>query len=283
MEAPNSCWDRQTPWAGAHCAPRSHSQSNWLCLQGTELLINHQYNKLHHGPLISCQSDISIIKRFKSDTDYFNHNTLHGAALQSTEETDNSVPWKFLLAFHRLCPLFSHLVTCNVIICGKGKIAVVLAAPASAATGCEKQNPRIIEAGKDLWVESPTCDQPPPCQSDHSTECRIQLFLQQLQGWWNWIWIPSVKQNGHTFILHLQKNPTAFPKRATDWNKFRQETLGYLIIISENPAKPFHVGLHNLATEFLIRGIHVEFVFIVALLPTSFPQPATQPGMGKTC
>lgn len=57
--------------------------------------------------------------------------------------------------------------------------------------------------------------------------------------------------------------------------------MGYLIIISENPAKPFHVGLHNLATEFLIRGIHIEFVFVVALLPTSFPQSATQAGTGN--
>lgn len=127
--------------AGAHCAPRSHRQSEWLCLQGTELVINHQCNKPQHGPLISHQSDISIIKRFKSDTDCFNHNTLHGAALQSTEETDNSVPCKFLLAFHRLCPLFSHLVTCNAIICGKGKTAAVLAASTSAAAGFENQNP----------------------------------------------------------------------------------------------------------------------------------------------
>lgn len=97
---------------------RSHTKYHRLCLQGTKLVINHRCNKPQYVQLISCQSDISIIKRFKSDPDYFNHNALHRTSLQSLQETDNSVPFQFLLAFQRLCPLFTHLVICDFIMQG---------------------------------------------------------------------------------------------------------------------------------------------------------------------
>lgn len=53
--------------------------------------------------------------------------------------------------------------------------------------------------------------------------------------------------------------------------KFQGKKNKYLIIISENPAKPFNIGLYNFTTEFLIRCINIKLVFIVALLPTRFP------------
>lgn len=84
-----------------------------FCLQGTKLVINHWCYNPQYVCVISHQSDISIIERFKSDRDHFNHNALHGTSLQPREETDNSVPFKFFLAFHRLCLLFTHSIICN--------------------------------------------------------------------------------------------------------------------------------------------------------------------------
>lgn len=47
----------------------------------------------------------------------------------------------------------------------------------------------------------------------------------------------------------------------------------YLIVVSKNPAETLHISLDHLSTKFSISLIHVEFVFVVALLPARLPQP----------
>lgn len=80
------------------------------------------------------------------------------------------------------------------------------------AGGAPERVHRITEPGtleKPLRSSCPACDQTPPCQAEHGTECNVQLFFEHLQGWCLHPGQPILMFN---YPLHKENFPNVQPK-----------------------------------------------------------------------
>lgn len=77
--------------------------------------------------------------------------------------------------------------------------------------------------------------------------------------------------------IHLVVGVTVvkYPPLIDMLEAFNLTQKAYLVVVSQHPAQSFHIGLDHFLSEGFIRHVHIEFGFVVTLLPAILPQPET--------